>query len=88
MQRLSSPLDAMRPAYDVVVVECGVADAEAIRRLVSAATEVMVSVLEPTDQAIVLAAADLEAGGYGKPTLVSPAGYEPPFSPVPDRSAA
>lgn len=88
VDRLPIIMNSLTTAYDVVVVECGVADAEAIRRLVSAATEVMVSVLEPTDQAIVLAAADLEAGGYGRPTLVSPAGYEPPFSPVPDRSAA
>lgn len=88
IDRLPIIMNSLTTAYDVVVVECGVADADAIRRLVSAATEVMVSVLEPTDEAIVLAAADLEAGGYGKPTLVTPAGYEPPFSPFPDRSAA
>lgn len=88
IDRLPIIMNSLTTAYDVVVVECGVADAEAIRRLVSAATEVMVSVLEPADEAIVLAAADLEAGGYGKPTLVTPSGYEPPLSPVPDRSAA
>jgi uncharacterized protein involved in exopolysaccharide biosynthesis/Mrp family chromosome partitioning ATPase len=88
IDRLPIIMNSLTTAYDVVVVECGVADAEAIRRLVSAATEVMVSVLEPADEAVVLAAADLEAGGYGKPTLVTPAGYEPPFSPVPDRTAA
>ncbi|HWK64909.1 MAG TPA: Wzz/FepE/Etk N-terminal domain-containing protein [Rhizobiaceae bacterium] len=88
IDRLPIIMNSLTTAYDVVVVECGITDAEAIRRLVSAATEVMVSVLEPTDEAIVRATADLEAGGYGKPTLVTPAGYEPPLSPVPDRSAA
>lgn len=88
IDRLPIIMNSLTTAYDVVVVECGIADAEAIRRLVSAATEVMVGVLEPADEAVVLAAADLEAGGYGRPTLVAPSGYEPPFSPVPDRSAA
>lgn len=86
--RLPIIINSLTTAYDVVVVECGPADVEAIRRLVSSATEVMVSVIEPTDKAVAEVAAELEAGGYGKPTLVTPLGYKPPSSPVPGRSAA
>ena len=51
-------------------------------------TEILVSVLEPDDAAVAETAADLAAGGYSNLTLVSPSGYEPPVSPMPDRSAA
>ncbi len=86
--RLPIIMNSLTTAYDVVVVECGPADVEAIRRLVASATEVMVSVIEPTDKAVAELAAELEAVGYGKPTLVTPVGYKPPSSPVPGRSAA
>lgn len=88
IDRLPIIMNSLTTAYDVVVVECGPADADAIRRLVSSATEVMVSVIEPEDEVVAEAARDIEAGGFGKPTLVTPAGYEPPYSPVPGRSAA
>jgi exopolysaccharide transport family protein len=86
--RLPIIMNSLTTAYDVVVAECGPADAEGIRRLVSEGTEILVSVLEPTDEAIAETAADLAACGYSKLTLVSPSGYEPPVSPMPDRSAA
>jgi len=86
--RLPMIMNSLTTAYDVVVVECGPTDAEGIRRLVADGTEVMVSVLEPSDTAIARTAAALEAGGYGKPILVTPVGYEPPYTPVPGRKAA
>lgn len=88
IDRLPIIMNSLTTAYDVVVVECGPADGESIRRLVAGATEVMVSVIEPSDEAVVQAAADLEAKGFGKPTLVTPAGHVPPSSPMPGRSAA
>lgn len=88
IDRLPIIMNSLTTAYDVVVVECGPADGESIRRLVAGATEVMVSVIEPNDEAVVQAAADLEAKGFGKPTLVTPAGHVPPSSPMPGRSAA
>ncbi len=88
IDRLPIIMDSLTTAYDVVVVECGPADAESIRRLVSGATEVMVSVIEADDEAVREAVGNLEAGGYGRPMLVTPAGYEPPYSPEPGRSAA
>jgi Mrp family chromosome partitioning ATPase/capsular polysaccharide biosynthesis protein len=85
--RLPIIMNSLTTAYDVVVVECGPANAEGIRRLVSDGTEILVSVLEGEDAAIAEATADLSAAGYGKLTLVSPAGYEPAASPAPSRSA-
>ena len=61
--RLPIIMESLTTAYDVVVVECGPADAEGIRRLVADGTEIIVSVLEPDDE-IAAAAEALKAGGY------------------------
>lgn len=86
--RLPIIMDSLTTAYDVVVVECGPTDAEGIRRLVSNGTEILVSVIEPGDDAIADTAEALRARGYDHLTLVTPAGYVPPMAPVPGRSAA
>ncbi|CAG0978675.1 MAG: chain-length determining protein [Rhizobiaceae bacterium] len=88
IDRLPIIMNSLTTAYDVVVVECGPADGDSIRRLVAGATEVMVSVIEPSDEVVARAAADIEAKGFGRPTLVTPAGHIPPSSPMPGRSAA
>lgn len=85
--RLPIILESLTTAYDVVIVECGPADAASIGRLVAEGTEILVSVLSPADE-VLAARDDLEAGGYGVPTLVTPEGHESPMSPVPGRSAA
>lgn len=85
--RLPIILESLTSAYDVVIVECGPADAVSIGRLVAEGTEILVSVLSPADE-VLAARDDLEAGGYGSPTLVTPEGRESPMSPVPGRSAA
>ena len=73
---------SLTTAYDVVVVECGAADAEGIRRLVADGTEIMVSVIEPDDETAATAAA-LKARGYGRVMLVSPVEHGSPNSPMP-----
>jgi Mrp family chromosome partitioning ATPase len=85
--RLPIILESLTTAYDVVIVECGPADAASIGWLVAEGTEILVSVLSPSDE-VIAAREDLEAGGYGSPTLVTPEGSESPMSPVPGRSAA
>ncbi|WP_394891349.1 GumC family protein [Mesorhizobium sp. AaZ16] len=85
--RLPIILESLTTAYDVVIVECGPADADSIRRLVTEDTEILVSVLSPADE-VLAARDDLEAGGYGSLTLVTPEGSVSPMSPVPGRSAA
>jgi Mrp family chromosome partitioning ATPase len=88
VDRLPIILNSLTTAYDVVVVECGPADAGSIRRLVSDGSEVLVSAIEPGDAHVAEAAAALEADGYGNLMLVTPSGHMPTHPPVPDRSAA
>ena len=78
-------LDTLNAAYDVVIVECGSANADSIHRLVSEGTEILVSVLQPIDE-ITGVREDLASGGYEGLTLVTPANDT--TAPYPDRSAA
>ena len=86
--RLPIIMESLTTAYDVVVVECGAADPDSIRRLVGAGTEVLVSVLESDDVAVTETADRLKASGYSTVTLVSPVTTQPPRPPLSDRSAA
>jgi len=87
--RLPIIMDSLTTAYDLVVVECGPADPDAIRRLVGSGTEVLVSVLETGDDAVSEATTNLRANGYDAVTLVSPAaGHVPPRPPLSGRSRA
>jgi exopolysaccharide transport family protein len=86
--RLPIIMDSLTTAYDVVVVECGPADAEGIGRLVTDSTQVFVSALELHDRSIGAAAANLAAGGYDDVLLVRPGMPPPPVAPRPTRSAA
>lgn len=86
--RLPIIMDSLTTAYDLVVVECGPADPDAIRRLVGSGTEVLVSVLETSDEAVSQATTNLRANGYDAVTLVSPAGHTPPRPPLSGRSRA
>jgi uncharacterized protein involved in exopolysaccharide biosynthesis/Mrp family chromosome partitioning ATPase len=88
IDRLSIIMNSLTTAYDIVVVECGPAEAEDIRRLVTDGTEIMVSVLEPGDKVVGAAAEELRAEGFGNFTLVSPSGHKPPVAPLPGRSVA
>jgi Mrp family chromosome partitioning ATPase len=85
--RLPIILESLTSAYDLVVIECGVIDANGIRRLVGENTEILVSVLEPGKQ-VTAAAEDLAAGGYEGFIMVTPAGYDAPNFPRPCRSVA
>jgi uncharacterized protein involved in exopolysaccharide biosynthesis/Mrp family chromosome partitioning ATPase len=88
VDRLPIILNSLTTAYDVVVVECGPAEAASIRRLMSDGAEVLVSVIGSDGANVAETAAALEASGYGDLILVTPAGHLPPHPPVPDRSAA
>lgn len=84
--RLPIIMQSLTTAYDLVVVECGPADADSIGRLVGEATEVFVSVLESSD-AVADAAVKLIESGYPDLVLVTPAGHGKPGAPL-GRSAA
>lgn len=84
--RLPIIMQSLTTAYDLVVVECGPADAQGISRLGGDATEVFLSMLEPDDE-VAQAAVKLIESGYPDLTLVTPIGHEPPGTPG-RRSAA
>ncbi|WP_322418870.1 GumC family protein [Mesorhizobium huakuii] len=84
--RLPIIMQSLTTAYDLVVVECGPADAQGISRLGGEATEVFLSMLEPDDE-VTRAAVKLIESGYPDLTLVTPLGHEPPGTPG-RRSAA
>jgi uncharacterized protein involved in exopolysaccharide biosynthesis len=85
VERLPIVIDTLSAAYDVVMIECGPARADSIRRLVAEGTEILVSVIEPANE-VLAARQDLASRGYEELTLVSLSDYAPP--PVPERSAA
>ncbi|MER8437124.1 exopolysaccharide transport family protein [Mesorhizobium sp. M1312] len=85
--RLPIIMQSLTTAYDLVVVECGPADAQGISRLVGEGTEVFLSLLEPDDE-VAQAAVELIESGYPDLTLVTPVGYETPGTPVPGRRSA
>lgn len=79
VDRLPMILDALNTAYDIVVIECGPADASAVGRLESARTEVALSVIVPDDASVIEASRALALQGYTDPMKVSPTGgYVPP----------
>jgi len=82
-ERLPIILESLTTAYDIVVVECGPADADAIRRLVSDDTAILVSAIEPSEE---IAQAASRLARLRKPMIVSPADRLPP--PSPGRTAA
>lgn len=69
--RLPVIIDSLTAAYDIVVVECGPADAESIRGLVSDDAEVIVSLLD-ADEDVARAADDLIAAGHAGTRVVAP----------------
>ncbi len=88
--RLPIIMQSLTTAYDLVVVECGPADAQGISRLVGDGTQVLLSMIEPSDE-VAQAALGLIENGYPELALVTPAGHETPGSPLPGervRSAA
>ncbi|MDX8525653.1 exopolysaccharide transport family protein [Mesorhizobium sp. MSK_1335] len=84
--RLPIIMQSLTTAYDLVVVECGPADAQGIGRLVGDGTEVFLSMLEADDQ-VAQAAVKLIENGYPNLTLVTPVGHEP-GDPLPGRRSA
>lgn len=85
--RLPIIMQSLTTAYDLVIVECGPADAHSISRLVGDSTEVFLSMLQADDE-VAQAAVKLIESGYPDLTLVTPIGLETPGHPVPGRRSA
>lgn len=84
IDRLPIIMDSLTTAYDIVVVECGPADASSLKRIASGASDLFVSVIDEDDAAIDATAVELKTGGFAEAVLVTPAGYVPPQAPEPD----
>lgn len=85
--RLPIIMASLTTAYDLVVVECGPTDAEGIARVDGDASEVVLSLIDAGNPAVVTAAADLFQHGYSNMMKVTPVEYLMPPEPR-GRSAA
>ncbi|MCR4266035.1 exopolysaccharide transport family protein [Nitratireductor sp. ZSWI3] len=84
--RLPIIMESLAAAYDVVIVECGPADASAIGRLTGTDTQVLVSMVDPQERALAVETLEaLRRSGIDEPILVTPAGST---LPPPGRDAA
>ncbi|KXF77683.1 chain-length determining protein [Paramesorhizobium deserti] len=63
VDRLPIILDALEAAYDAVIVESGPSTAENVKRLIGTATQVILSVVDPDNNAVALSALDLDENG-------------------------
>ncbi|GGB12698.1 chain-length determining protein [Brucella endophytica] len=82
IDRLPIILDALEAAYDIVVVECGPSNAEAIKRLYGAATQIILSIVDIEDNAVALAALDLEDNGFEDVLILMGSEPEAPVPPA------
>lgn len=85
--RLPIIMASLTTAYDLVVVECGSADAAGVGRVADPEASVLIGVLDPENPVISEAATDLAANGFNNVLKVSPLGHAAPDAPL-DRSVA
>ncbi|MFZ1774822.1 MAG: exopolysaccharide transport family protein [Rhizobiaceae bacterium] len=88
IERLPIILEALSSAYEIIVVECGSSDADGLARLISEDAEIVLSVLDDTDPAVLTAAAGLVEAGYDDMMIVTAAGALPPKKPGRQRAVA
>ncbi|MBB2970488.1 exopolysaccharide transport family protein [Mesorhizobium sp. RMAD-H1] len=81
VDRLPIILDALEAAYDIVIVECGPSSAENVKRLIGTATQVVLSVVDPDDNAVALSALDLDENGLDDVLILMGTGADVPTPP-------
>ncbi|MFK3664914.1 GumC family protein [Ochrobactrum teleogrylli] len=64
VDRLPLILDALETVYDFVIVECGPSSSAQIRRVADNDATVVMSIVDPENNDVALAALDLDQGGY------------------------
>lgn len=64
--RLPIILTSLTTAYDIVVVECGPAETDGLRRVVGDASEVLIGVIDADDERVRAASESLFGAGYGE----------------------
>ena len=86
IDRLPMIIDALTEAYDLVVVECGAADAASVARIARAErSEIVLSILRSGEAEIATLLAEFNAQGFEDILLMTPG---EPVSPLGNRSSA
>jgi len=89
LERLPIVLDSLVSAYDIVVIECGSTDADALKRVAGTGSCIALSVVNPKAPEIVETAEKLVDGGFEDLMLVTAtAAGEEPRPPEPRRAYA
>ena len=88
IERLPIILTSLTTAYDLLIVECGQANASGLKRVTDAASAVFVGALEPEDEIVRKALRRLAEGGYTKALVVTPSAKLSPPSPKGQSRAA
>ena len=87
IERLQMIIDALTNAYDLVLIECGPADASAVTRIARReGTEIIVSASSVSDERIVELLTDFGEAGYRNIVLMT--GQRESDPDFPDRHAA
>ena len=82
IERLQMIIDALSNAYDTVLVECGPADIDAIRRVTrSMDTEIVISAPAVANEDIVALITGFGDAGFGEIVLMTGTGYPQPGNP-------
>lgn len=79
IDRLPIILTSLETAYDLVVVECGQANANGIKRVVGTDTAVILGATQPEDESVLATLGNLEAGGFDGVMIVTPTEALPPM---------
>src|SRR5690606_17095811 len=71
VDRLPIIMNSLTTAYDLVIVECGPADAGSIQRFMRPEAAILVSAVDPDSSEVAAARADLHAHGFDRALTVS-----------------
>lgn len=86
--RLPIVLDGLASAYDIVLVDCGLTNAEALSGLVSEDSEIVLALDETTGEAAVATAGDLAQHGFNDVLIVLEQVEDTPDPDTPQRARA
>ncbi|MDF1607127.1 Wzz/FepE/Etk N-terminal domain-containing protein [Hoeflea sp. YIM 152468] len=81
IDRLPMVIEALTEVYDLVIVECGAADAASVARIARNQTaEIVLSILRSNEAEVARHLEELNAQGFEEVLLMTPAGTNPPLA--------
>lgn len=78
--RLPYILDALETVYDFVVVECGPSTSRQLRRIADGPAAIIMNIVDPDDNSVVMAALDMDQGGYEDVIILMDSSKQPLYS--------